>query len=84
MSPMGYNIIKDKGNTKTKREVIKMTITVFYTDGTNEFETGVDYNTVEEATAAVKNELEPFGYTVLEEKTREQFELDHMFDDIED
>ena len=61
-----------------------MTITVFYTDGTNEFETGVDYNTVEEAITAVKNELESLGYTVLENETKEQFELDHMFDDVED
>ena len=61
-----------------------MTITVFYTDGTNEFETSVDYNTLDEAIEAVKNELEPLGYTVLEEKTREQFELDHMLDDVED
>ena len=55
-----------------------MTITVFYTDGTNEFETSVDYNTVEEAIEAVKNELEPIGYTVLENETKEQFEIDTM------
>ena len=61
-----------------------MTITVFYTDGTNEVNISVDYSTVEEAIEAVKNELEPLGYTVLEEKTKEQFELDHMFDDVED
>ena len=58
-----------------------MTITVFYTDGTNEFNTGVDYSAVDEAIEAVKNELEPLGYTVLEDKTREQFELDAMFED---
>ena len=61
-----------------------MTITVFYTDGTNEFNTSVDYSTVEEAITAVKNELESLGYTVLENETKEQFELDHMFDDVED
>lgn len=59
-------------------------ITVYYTNGTNELNTSVDYNTVDEAIEAVKNELEPLGYTVLEEKTREQFELDYMFDDVED
>ena len=56
------------------------TITVYYTDGQHEYNTTVEYNTLQEAIDAVKLELKNTEYTVLEDKTTEQFELDTMFD----
>lgn len=52
-------------------------ITVFYTDGTNRFETSVTCETVEEAITAVREELEE-NYTVLEDETKERFEIDNL------
>lgn len=54
-------------------------VTVFYTDGVDDFDTSVDYNTVDEAITAVQEEVEPYGFVVLEDITREQYELDTMW-----
>lgn len=54
-------------------------ITVYYSDNKNVFNTAVEYNTVDEAITAVKEELAKTEYTVLEEKTKEQFELDTQY-----
>ncbi len=55
-------------------------ITVFYTDGTNRFETSVTCETVEEAITAVREELEESeeNYTVLADETKERFEIDNL------